>query len=535
MLFTNIFTASILLSSASCLPSSQSPLEESVANDNGPSPKYACENAQHVFNAIHGAMRQWDSSLKHNGMSYFAATIPNNTLLYHGTGSKEPVKTMEWLAFEIEHAEMFARGRRGGPGRGPGRRPPGEGPPGGGEPGNGAPPPPFTFMEEDSNAADENLEQHGYLHTYRTSRALTKLLYLDGMSAGKTSMGTLDTQDLVLGDPSKSPGSNPNGDYGRAQVLCAIGAEAGIEGFIRMEAGFELILCNFTDGLEFVSAFSRPDQNRGPGPGMSEMAQFEYVRGVAARYHGIGGGRVAVDYSSMVSAFFYNLNLTNPDPKKADLPRLTSTNPSEREHIKSDVISLFSPTNSQHTVIDWQGITDMIITRYSDRLQFLASNNLTNSTMLSEINFLLNVYIDYTNPTISTAIEKCTNIYLTPAIPATIADHLIHASLSAVSRQICSTLFEVRTILLSESTEAVEKVNQAVNDLIEYLDWPVWLECGKCAWDEVCFVAIWPWGAPEDHEKPGCRGFDDLRSRRGYWDFGVYEIGFGLLICGREM
>lgn len=525
MLLTSILTASVLLSPAL---SSQAPLSEFLGTDNGPSSKSARENAQHVFNTIHAAMRQWDSSLKHNGMSFFAATIPNNTLLYHGTHTKEPVKGMEWLAFEIEHAEMFARGRRGGPGGrrpgggGPGRGPPGEGPPGEGGPGNGrGPPPPFAFEKNRNSASEEEPAQHGYLHTYRTSRPLTKLLYIDGMSAGKTSMGTLDSQDLVLGNASQTQA--PWGDYQRAQTLCALGAEVGIEGFLRMEAGFELILCNFTKGLEFVSAYQRPDTNQDSEAGFSEVNQLEYVRGVAARYHGINGGRVVLDYSSMVSAFFYSLNLTNPDPKKAALPRLVSTSVEQRQRVKDDVVSLFSPSRiEEHSTIDWQGITDMIVTRYSDRLQFLASGNLTNRTMLSEINFLLNVFVDYTEPNIPDSIQKCTNIYLT-AVPSTVSDHLIYEALSTVSRKICSTLFEVRTILFEENSpsttkSATEQGNEAIQGLIEYLDWPAWLECGKCAYDEVCLVAIWPWGAPEDHENPRCQKVDDLRSRYGYWD-----------------
>lgn len=521
MLLTSIFTASVLLSPAL---SSQAPLTDLLGTDNGPSPASARENAQHVFNAVHAAMRQWDSSLNHNGMSFFPATIPNNTLLYHGTHTEEPVKGMEWLAFEIEHAEVFARGRRGGPGGrrpgGPGRGPPGEKPPGEGGPGDG--PPPFHFEREERgerHTADDE-EQYGYLHTYRTSRPLKKLLYLDGMSAGKTSMGTLDTQDLILDNPSQSQA--PNGDYQRAQTLCALGAKTGIEGFLRMEAGFELILCNFTDGLEFVSAYQRPGSKDDSESGFSEMGSFEYVRGVAARYHGINGGRVVLDYSSMVSAFFYDLNLTNPDPNRALLPRLVSNSAEERNRLKDDVVSLFSPTRAEEqSTIDWQGITDMVVTRYSDRLQFLGSENLTDNIMLSEINFLLNAFIDYAEPSIPDSIQKCTDIYLT-AVPSTISDHLIYEALSTVSRKICSTLFEVRTILFegnsSSSSSAVEQGNKVIQELIEYLDWPTWLECGKCPYDQVCFVAIWPWGAPEDHEHPGCIKVDDLRSRHGYWD-----------------
>lgn len=70
------------------------------------SPHDASLNAQkrssEVFNAVNSALRQWGSSLKHNGMSFIPVSIPANTLLYHGTYTTEPVKGTEWLAFEIE-------------------------------------------------------------------------------------------------------------------------------------------------------------------------------------------------------------------------------------------------------------------------------------------------------------------------------------------------------------------------------------------------------------------------------------------------
>ena len=82
-------------------------------------------NANHIFNAIRGAMRQWDNSWNHNGMSFFVTTVPEGVQLYHGTSQSEPIVGMEWLAFEPEHALMFARPRGRGPpdGRGPGYHP----------------------------------------------------------------------------------------------------------------------------------------------------------------------------------------------------------------------------------------------------------------------------------------------------------------------------------------------------------------------------------------------------------------------------
>jgi hypothetical protein len=183
------------------LPRSQSPI--AIPNNNLAGLTSAQDNAPQIFNAVHSAFRQWGSSLKHNGMSFFPATIPANTQFYHGTHSIEPVEGMQWLAFEIEHAEFFARsgrppgkgrpgrpGRPGGPG-GPGR--PGRPPSGeigfGDEPGQGQ-------VVANGADLDKDAGDFAYLHQYRTTRALNRLLYLDGMSAGKTSVGTLVSRVL---------------------------------------------------------------------------------------------------------------------------------------------------------------------------------------------------------------------------------------------------------------------------------------------------------------------------------------------------
>jgi hypothetical protein len=53
------------------------------------SPDVALENANYIFNSVHHAMRQWGSSLDHNGMSIFLATVPADTEFYHGTSSPQ--------------------------------------------------------------------------------------------------------------------------------------------------------------------------------------------------------------------------------------------------------------------------------------------------------------------------------------------------------------------------------------------------------------------------------------------------------------
>lgn len=477
-----------------CLAAStQAALPEQVPlfpshNNYGPRIEIARENGVQIFNAVHSSMRQWGSSLKHNGMSYFPARIPANTILYHGTHISDPVKGMEWLAFEIEHAEAFARSR-GLPGRGPPGR--------------------------------------GYLHTYRTSRELYRLLYIDGMSGGKTNMGTLDTQDIVLrNDIDESTSSNGgNGDYDRAKDLCSVGKEWGIEGIVRMEAGFEVILCNFTDGLDLLSVRQRP-QNDKP-EGYNELGQFEWMRGIAARYQGITGGRLNIDYSFMISAFFYPLNFTNPDETRPDLPRLVSSKPAAIARLKSDlrqVMSLDRYRSQPSESINWQGVVDMIISRYSDRLQYMALKQTTQKAIQSDINILLSSFIDYNvNSTdILAAKEICAVHYLKSASPKTAQDYLIYEALLSVSKKICNVLFEVRDIVLSptstDNTSLKAKGPKSLlKKLIKDLDWSTWLECGKCAFDEVCMTAVWPFGDVEDHYHPRCLRGDEVSDEGEYW------------------
>ncbi|RDW82445.1 hypothetical protein BP6252_03557 [Coleophoma cylindrospora] len=481
------------------IPSLQEPILDPA--EHGENYRSANENANLIFNSIHSSMRQWGSSLQHNGMSFFPASIPEGTLFYHGRGAPEPVKGTEWLAFEVEHAENFARGRGGG---GPGgRRPPG-GP--GGERPNG---------RLDSKGPP-GFGEAGYLHVYRTNRRLDKILYIDGMSAGKTDMGTLDTQDiLLLENNSTYEGAPMGGEQERAKGLCEMGKQwGGIEGFLRMEAGFEIIYCDFEDGLDFVQAHKRPSGN--DGPALNNLHEFEYSRAIAARYHGIGGGRVEINYSSMVSAFFYPMNLSNPHPDpKQILPRLDSADTDGLARIKSDLKSVWGREKAGST--RWQDVVDMIMARYSDRLKYLGASPAAD-IMLSEINNLLNIYIDYNELSIEKSIETCTNHYLIPTTVSTLQDKLIHSAITTVMSKVCNTLFSVRQDLLSENESQAAAAVQ-IASLNDWLNWTTFLDCGVCKYDEVCYIAVWPWGTVEDHFSPKCKNSTAIGQSEGdrYW------------------
>jgi hypothetical protein len=146
-----------------------------TADKYGPSLNASRMNAPYIFNSIHSSLRQWGSSLYHNGMSIFPARIPNNTLLYHGTNKALAATGMQWLAFEIEHAELFSQPRVG--------RPPPYLPEGSPKYSGDLSPGSMEFgLEETLGEAqsikydDSRLVANGYLQTYRTTRPVTNIL-----------------------------------------------------------------------------------------------------------------------------------------------------------------------------------------------------------------------------------------------------------------------------------------------------------------------------------------------------------------------
>lgn len=513
----------------------------------GPSHEMARRRGPEVFNAVHNAMRQWGSSLHHNGMSFFLATVPKGVLLHHGNSGPDSPTQPDWLAYEIEHAENFARGRRGGPGGGGGGGPPGHG--------GGPPPPPLVGAEDGQKPVkdegrrlelrdDEEKEVHGYLHVYQTTRPL-KFLYVDGMGGGKTSMGTLDSQDYLL--RGKTPGnetdrwaredkhrdeepparrgpggSGPMDEQERAKDLCALCQEWGLQGIVRMEAGFEIIKCDFSDGLEEIQALQRPDQDDGRRRGFGNL---EFIRGLSERYQGIGAGRTVIDYSSMVSAFFFGVNLTNPNAKRQDLPRLFSVKQEQLEGIKSYLGGVIAERRDDEArVIDWQDVSDLIVGRYADRLKYMAESVDTVTAMSSEVNFLLTLFVDGSGAgSTEDAIDRCAEFYLKTVTPTTKSDHLIRAAFQTVTHEICSTLFRVRGLVVEDPAPdqlSLAASKSALGALMYSLSWTRFKRCPACAIDEVCVVPMWPMGTVEDYKNPRCSNGTEVDDGERYWDGG---------------
>ncbi|KAJ9292476.1 hypothetical protein DTO271G3_8748 [Paecilomyces variotii] len=254
MLFTNLFVLSL---GWSFLPILVVGAPSNINNINNNDGATAPPNSNHIFNAIYASMRHRASSLYPNGVSFFLATVPKGTQFYHGSGNSTPVTGVEWLAFEPEHALGFAhrsgqhghphfpiqdqdQGQRGGYDAHTGK--------------NAAQRPLGSDEDDDGETAG------GYLHTYVTARDL-RLLYLDGESGMRGH--ALDAQDRILFNDTiggrrsrmmRETGlGGPPDEQERAILACKMVKEVWndrVDGLIRTEADFEIILCNFERDLE---------------------------------------------------------------------------------------------------------------------------------------------------------------------------------------------------------------------------------------------------------------------------------------------
>ncbi|OQE18804.1 hypothetical protein PENFLA_c020G00660 [Penicillium flavigenum] len=508
----------------------------STAADNEP-----VKNANHIFNVIQDSMRQWGSSLHHNGVSFFLASVPAGTQFYHGTSKASPVNGTEWLAFEPEHAMVFARPRRGPPPHLPPDDPDTERHDGGhgelrkrdhyekdekhhGPPG-GRPP-----KESDENEA-------GYLHTYAAAKDL-RLLYLDGMSAAKTSKGTLDSQDAILFTGSledhPSPGSGQENE--RARLACEMAHnewEGRIDGVLRMEAGFEIILCDFERDLipvRITQVKQSSEDHRGPrgnrkhgdrdgprkegdykhhgGPGNGPDAA-RWMRAITARYNGIGGNRVSLNFDHFVTAFSHDVDLFEDN---STLPRLVNLSVEQRADIRAEVTDLVMTHHPVEGCEDWQAITDMIVTRYSKELSYFVSGSIDSIERLqSEIERLLSPFIDYSGRDDVAEIERCATQFL----PSTSFESggIAARAVYGVTHKVCSSLVE------AGKGQVLDSEIRGIRDLVRYLDWATWKECRGCAASEICVVPIWPMGTVQDYDSPQCKDASNPYDQGGesYW------------------
>lgn len=250
----------------------------------------------HLFASIPTLLQQWGNTMFPNGHALAAVEIPAYTLLYHGLISpvdRDPEPpSPEWLAFDLEMS--------------------------------------YGIMGS---------SRHSFLLTYQATRP-ARALYFDGESATLMGLGQLDTQMLQLFGNVSGPGGRGfmglGDEYLRAHGLCdwleAAGLRGrgwGFEGVVRMNAGFEMIWCDFTSPtLRLVSRMNvtaplLPDEEEeraaGKGRGGEEVEEEEGAApDVVARVDGltgVGRGSGPVISGAGQPTSYYPLP---PEPTKTD-------------------------------------------------------------------------------------------------------------------------------------------------------------------------------------------------------------------------
>ncbi|KZP29859.1 hypothetical protein FIBSPDRAFT_926721 [Athelia psychrophila] len=176
------------------------------------------DSSSFIFNSLFGLLKQWPNTLHPNGHAIVPVTISPYTLLYHArTDTQNPPPSPEWVGFVPELGYGLAQMAPSG--------------------------------------------QPTYIHTYRSTRPLRTLVF-DGLSAFPTEIdvGWMDSvATFIHGAGQRGTGKNRPAhgglaeEYERAIKLCEWGNTRNIEGFIRMNSGFELLWCDFTSSaIELV-------------------------------------------------------------------------------------------------------------------------------------------------------------------------------------------------------------------------------------------------------------------------------------------
>ncbi|KPI41050.1 uncharacterized protein AB675_8102 [Cyphellophora attinorum] len=544
-------------------------------------------NPEHIFRTLVSAGRQFPSSLNHNGVSYFLATVPAGTRLYHGRGGKQPVESgFEWLAFEPEHASNFAirvcelpdQSHSDSRAKGPEHLISSDGSAKWwlspeqlfayassatqqGFPDGCICPPdsrhgPYLRLphNDDPRPRDQQsilapppkgpprLPKHfcidsGYLHRYSPISDL-HLLYIDGMSAAKCDLGTLASQDdVLLRNSSYRPGPpDPmRGEVSRATGLCDLAQtewNGKIDGFVRMEHGFEIILCDFAK-VQFESAVSKSRSVTGGTAHVGGVFQFLKAIG-EDRWWGIGRDRLGVWTDRWVTAYSEpDLDLFGKsiDGKLPDLSGVTDEIAYRlNEQVKDLVMSRVATEDSALSsgdATDWQAVADLYVARYANRLQYLMSFD-DAKELRSAAEDMYMVYLDDDADTLrgsDGAIDRCINGFIPPHLTQSPQDAgpMSHEAISAVAKQICTTLHDI--VAQPSLADDLQGQKEHLHALMDYLRWPQWSFCGDkraCEIDELCFVAIWPWGSKEDHDSPSCRNQTDamqhMMKMGSYWN-----------------
>ncbi|KAH8817621.1 hypothetical protein DL96DRAFT_1622935 [Flagelloscypha sp. PMI_526] len=350
------------------------------------------ENSTHnlVFDTIHSLLQHWPNTRYRNGHNMVPGTVAPGTLFYHGRSDDQLPPGAQWIATDPEHSLMFCRSRFG---------------------------------------------EGGCWHLTLVTHRELNVLYFDGSSAAKMPYGTMDTQDIV-GWGNVYPERSFR-ERERIEALCDWGKPLGIDGFVRMEMDFEIMLCDFTPtgGVDVLSFLNLHRESGGPRlhtwgdsdaygvlhsppppdppqhcppPASSSLDVTHEFQSLTAdpittqridsvtlaghwHNHYPGETRVKLDLTRLVS--FYDTDLA-PSLVKVRygverwFHRLENITEPDVRAAMSRLENASGPNRDPGSGVDWQTLFHVIVDRFANRLEYLEYTlfNLTEANTTTILN-----------------------------------------------------------------------------------------------------------------------------------------------------
>ncbi|KAG5651618.1 hypothetical protein H0H81_008023 [Sphagnurus paluster] len=433
-------------------------------------------------------------------------------LLYHGTGLSEVPRVPEWLATDPEHSYIFCLGKK---------------------------------------------DTGCWQFTFVATRPL-KVLYFDGSSAAKVRDGALDSQDVLLwGKPIPERTFN---ERERIDGLCEWGREFGIDGFARMQMDFEIMLCDFSDGLEIVSKLNLPPaREKVAGESPSSQLTTTVLESGSWYDHYPGDPRIELDLSRLVS--FYDTSLVPSlvpvrQHRQRYEHRLEGIGAADARAVREALELALSRTGSG-SGIKWKSLFRIVSLRYADRLELIRyllnptepeagqPRSLVETAKLvqQQLRISLTPYIingaappmvegdrgarnhSWTAPVFKYCATTHTNSFIASPSKLTPSEQLILTAIRDTNKEICRVIvkmwaegvYEGLDPILrqpsssdSESEPSPEALGSLMNRwrveidrLFNWLDWSIWIKCRPAcdphcvsAFQEMCYLPTWPVDMP---------------------------------------
>ncbi|KAI6098035.1 hypothetical protein EDD16DRAFT_227049 [Pisolithus croceorrhizus] len=460
-----------------------------------------------IFETVSSLLQHWPNTRMRNGHNIVPGTIPTGTLLYHGTWHPELPPGPDWAAFDPEHSVIFCGGV---------------------------------------------IEYGRCWHlTLITTRPLN-VVYFDGNSAAKLSTGTLDSQDIVTWGNVRPDWSFD--EWSRITTLCDWGREYNIDGFVRMEMSFEVMLCNFTSGIRVVSFPNIVDPVIIRNATRRFPFTFEVMYAGSRHNRYPGETRVRLDLSGLVS--FYDTELV-PSLVSARFGverwdhRLLNISMEDAVRVKGRLEEALSRPAGGSSGVDWQALIRVVVDRYSERLQvvqYLLNSTETNAydpdsaldyaiKTQVQLRHMLMPYIGVnvtprsiganTNQIAADVLDWARPVYklcattLTDRIrdcTMTSSEKLLLNAVQGTMREICRVVTKMWGLGVSVGVDQfmgtdrepdVKTIQNTmkiwrndIDELMAWLDWNVWVKCRpECGPEEICYLPTWPAGFPPPHER----------------------------------